>query len=79
MNHEYGNITMDDADRLRNLTKELYYYLYSHYEEMEEINDMTDESLILEYDIFLKKHNIFLVIICSLMQFLDFYRFDLTD
>ena len=58
MNHEYGNITMDDADRLRNLTKELYYYLYSHYEEMEEINDMTDESLILEYDIFLKKHNI---------------------
>lgn len=58
MNYEYGNITIDDASRLRSLTKELYYYLYAHYEEMEDLNDMTDESLILEYDIFLKKHNI---------------------
>ena len=58
MNYEYGNITMDDASRLKNLTIALYRHLYANYEEMEDLNDMTDESLILEYDIFLKKHNI---------------------
>ncbi len=57
-NYECGNITIDDASRLKNLTIALYRHLYAKYREMEDINDMTDESLILEYDIFLKKHNI---------------------
>ena len=51
-----GNITQSDARRLRSLTQKLYDHLYAHYEEMEELNDMTDESLILEYDIIEKEH-----------------------
>lgn len=54
-NLEAGNITFDDADKLRQLTHMLYRHLYSHYEEMEAVNDMTDESLILDVDIYMEK------------------------
>ena len=47
-NLRVGNISMDDARQLRQLTHRLYNHIYSSYEEMEEINDMTDESLILD-------------------------------
>lgn len=52
----YGNITEDDARRLRRLTQQLYDHIYSHYEEMEELNEMTDESLLLDIDIIEKQH-----------------------
>ena len=51
-----GNITKDDARRLRRLTQQLYTHIYSHYEEMEVLNDMTDESLLLDIDIIEKEH-----------------------
>lgn len=57
-NLELGNITRDDADRLRQMTQLLYHYLYAHYSELEEVTDMTDESLLLPYDLFLQKYNI---------------------
>ena len=50
-NYELGNITLDDARRLKRYTKLLYEHLYAHYEEMEAMNDMTDESLIIDLDI----------------------------
>ena len=40
-NEEAGNITVDDARKLRGLTHRLYRHIYSHYEELEEINEMT--------------------------------------
>ena len=55
-NLKLGNITMDDARRLRRLTHRLYEHIYSHYEEMEELNEMTDESLMLDIDIIEKEH-----------------------
>ena len=50
-NLRVGNITMDDARRLKRLTHKLYEHIYSHYEEMEDLNAMTDESLMLDIDI----------------------------
>lgn len=47
---------MDDARKLRSLTHKLYSHLYAHYEEMEELNEMTDESLLLDIEIIEKKH-----------------------
>lgn len=57
-NFSAGNITADDARRLRRLTHRLYEHIYSHYEEMEKegLNDMTDESLMLDIDIIEKEH-----------------------
>lgn len=55
-NLKLGNITLDDARRLRRLTHRLYEHIYSHYEEMEELNEMTDESLMLDIDIIEKQH-----------------------
>jgi len=46
-----GNISVSDGYRLLDLTKVLYDEIYSHYEEMEELNKMTDKALILKYDI----------------------------
>ncbi|MBQ7933602.1 MAG: hypothetical protein IJ327_02275 [Lachnospiraceae bacterium] len=46
----------DDARKLRRLTKQLYDHIYSHYSEMEELNEMTDESLMLDIDIIEKEH-----------------------
>ncbi len=48
-NYAVGNITGSDVGRLMQLTKKLYGYLYSEYEQMEVIEEM-DESLILEYE-----------------------------
>lgn len=50
------NISIDDARRLKRLTKQLYDHIYSHYSEMEELNEMTDESLMLDIDIIEKEH-----------------------
>ena len=50
------NITVQDAQKLRRYTHKLYQHIYSHYEEMEELNEMTDESLMLDIDIIEKKH-----------------------
>ena len=47
---------MEDAQRLRRLTHKLYQHIYSHYKEMEVLNEMTDESLMLDIDIILKKY-----------------------
>ena len=55
-NLRLGNITLDDARRLKRLAHRLYNHLYSHYEEMEVLNDMTDESLMLDIDIIEKEH-----------------------
>ena len=51
-----GNISINDAYKLQRLTKQLYDYIYAHYAEMEELNEMTDESLILDIDIIEKKY-----------------------
>lgn len=51
-----GNITLSDAQKLKRLTHKLYEHIYAHYEEMEVLNEMTDESLMLDIDILEKKH-----------------------
>ena len=56
INLDAGNITIDDAIKLRRLTHKLYQHIYSHYEEMEEMNEMTDESLLLDVEIMQKEH-----------------------
>lgn len=56
MNLKAGNITELDAQKLKRLTAALYDHIYSHYEEMEVFNDMTDESLMLDIDIIEKQH-----------------------
>ena len=55
-NLELGNITEWDARKLRRYTHKLYEHIYSRYEEMEELNEMTDESLMLDVDIIEKRH-----------------------
>ena len=54
-NEDAGNITVDDARKLRGLTHKLYRHIYSHYDELEEINEMTDESLLLDIEIVEKR------------------------
>ncbi len=51
-----GNITMEDAIRLRRLTHQLYDHIYSHYEEMEEINMLSDQSLMFDIDYMEERH-----------------------
>jgi hypothetical protein len=55
-NLRVGNITDDDARRLKRLTHKLYMHIYSRYEELEDITMLTDESLMLDIDIIEKKH-----------------------
>lgn len=55
-NLRLGNITLSDARKLKRLTHKLYQQIYSHYKEMEEMNEMTDESLMLDIDIIEKEH-----------------------
>jgi hypothetical protein len=50
-NLEVGNITLEDARKLNTYTQILYHQIYSHYEELEEVNEMTDESFMTEVDI----------------------------
>lgn len=55
-NLSLGNITQDDARKLKRLTHKLYNHIYSHYQELEELSEMTDESLMLDIDIIEKEH-----------------------
>jgi predicted RNase H-like nuclease (RuvC/YqgF family) len=55
-NLRLGNITEDDARKLKRQTHKLYDHIYAHYSEMEELNEMTDESLMLDIDIIEKRH-----------------------
>ncbi len=51
-----GNITVADAQKLKRLSYKLYEHIYSHYNELEVLTEMTDESLMLDVDILEKKH-----------------------
>jgi len=55
-NLRLNNITQMDARKLKRCIHKLYEQIYSHYEEMEELNEMTDESLMLDIDIIEKEH-----------------------
>ncbi len=55
-NYELGNISMNDAYKLQQLTRQLYNQIYAHYAEMEDLTDMTDESLLLDIDIIEKQY-----------------------
>ena len=57
LNLDAGNIKVDDAIKLRRLAHKLYQHIYSHYEEMKELNEMTDESLLLDVEIMQKEHD----------------------
>lgn len=50
-NLRLGNITHGDCRRLKRLTLKLYEHIYAHYEELEVVTNMTDESLILDVEI----------------------------
>ena len=52
------NITLDDARKLKRLTHRLYQHIYAHYDEMEVLNEMTDESLMLDIDYIEKEHEL---------------------
>ena len=54
-NLETGDITAWDARKIKSYTHKLYEHIYSHFEEMEALNEMTDESLMLDVDIWEKK------------------------
>ena len=55
-NFQLGNITIDDARKLKRYTHFLYQQIYSHYDEMEELNEVTDESLMLDIDYIEKEY-----------------------
>lgn len=55
-NFRLGNITYDDALKLCKLTTRLYYHIYSGYEELEVLDDMTDESIMFDIDYYDKKY-----------------------
>ncbi len=55
-NLRLGNITVADAQKLKRLTHKLYEHIYAHYNELEVLSEMTDESLMLDIDIIEKKH-----------------------
>jgi hypothetical protein len=50
-NLKAGNITREDAHKLYTYTQTLYHQVYSRYDELEEVSDMTDESYMTEVDI----------------------------
>ena len=55
-NLRVGNITMEDALKLKRYTQTLYDYLYSQYNETEDFDDMTDESYMTDIDIICKDY-----------------------
>lgn len=55
-NLRVGNITEYDARILKRLTHKLYMHIYSHYKELEEVTEMTDESFLLDIEIMEKEH-----------------------
>ena len=50
-NYEAGNITQEDAYKLRRYTQKLWEYLKAHTKELEGCEDMTDESFMTDIDI----------------------------
>ena len=56
-NLRVGNITLEDALKLKRYTQTLYDYLYSHYDETEDFDDMTDESYMTDIDIICKERD----------------------
>ena len=54
-----GNITKDDARRLKRLTLQLYHHIYDRYEELEErgVSEMVEEALVLDIDIIEYENN----------------------
>ena len=49
-NLEAGNITVEDSIKLKRYTNALYLHIYSRYEELLEVTDMTDETLMFDID-----------------------------
>lgn len=55
-NVQLGNITMEDALKLKRNLQKLCDYLSKHHKELEEMRDMTDESFMTDIDIMCKIH-----------------------
>ena len=55
-NMQLGNITMEDALKLKRYLHKLCDYLSAHYKELEGMPDMTDESFMTDIDIMCKEH-----------------------
>lgn len=56
VNVQLGNITREDALRLKGNLQKLCDYLSKHHKELEGMRDMTDESFMTDIDIMFKKH-----------------------
>ncbi|MGN0495239.1 MAG: hypothetical protein ACI4GW_03350 [Lachnospiraceae bacterium] len=50
-NQELGNITPEDAYRLKHYVKSMWIYLCKHHKELEAFSDMTDESFMTVADV----------------------------
>ncbi len=50
-NQQLGNLTVEDAFKLRTYVDTLWRYLHKHHKELEGLRDMTDESFMTEADI----------------------------
>ncbi len=55
-NLRIGNITLEDALKLKKYTQTLYDYLYAHYNAAEACGDMTDESYMTDIDLICKEY-----------------------
>ena len=51
-----GNITIEDALKLKRYLRKLCDYLSRHYEELKGMSDMTDESFMTDIDIMCEEH-----------------------
>ncbi len=56
-NHKLGNITTEDAYKLRRYTQQLWEYIQTHTEELKEVEEMTDESFMTDIDILCEEYN----------------------
>ncbi len=56
-NHKVGNITTEDAYKLRRYTQQLWEYIQTHTEELKGVEDMTDESFMTDIDILCEEYN----------------------
>ena len=55
-NTKLGNITIEDALKLKRYLRKLCDYLSRHYEELKGMSDMTDESFMTDIDIMCEEH-----------------------
>ena len=55
-NSKLGNITIEDALKLKRYLRKLCDYLSRHYEELKGMSDMTDESFMTDIDIMCEEH-----------------------